>query len=229
MQHFDEDELGKFKEEFPARFALRGRTPSRFDMDVQHKRGSDATEDERQEVFENLWALGGFRFWLANFDDLIEDEETNRSAYIFWRDKVRARIASPKMAEILAPTEPLHPFGVKRPSLEQNFYEILNQPNVTLVDLKTSPIKRVTSSKVVTTEGEYELDVLVLATGFDSITGGLTAIDIRGTDGETFSEKWASCVRTHLGVASACFPNLFFVFGPQGPSGFANGPTCAEL
>ena len=82
---------------------------------------------------------------------------------------------------------------------------------------------------MVTQDVEFELDVLVLATGFDSITGGLTAIDIRGTDGRTFAEKWAHGVRTHLGMASAHFPNLFFVFGPQGPSGFANGPTCAEL
>jgi cation diffusion facilitator CzcD-associated flavoprotein CzcO len=229
QKHFDDEGVDKFKEEFPARFELRGRTPSGFDMDVQHKRGTDVTEEERREVFERLWELGGFRFWLANFDDLIESEATNRSAYMFWRDKVRARIASPQMAEILAPTKPLHPFGVKRPSLEQNFYEVLNQPNITLVDLKTSPIKQVTSSTVVTTEGEHELDVLVLATGFDSITGGLTAIEIRGTDGETFAEKWASSVRTHLGMASTNFPNLFFVFGPQGPSGFANGPTCAEL
>ena len=105
----------------------------------------------------------------------------------------------------------------------------MNQPNITLVDLRASPIERVTSSSVVTRDHEYELDVLVLATGFNSITGGLTAIDIRGTDGKTFAEKWASGVRTHLGMASAEFPNLFFVFGPQGPSGFANGPTCSEL
>jgi cation diffusion facilitator CzcD-associated flavoprotein CzcO len=229
QKRFDDEGMRKFKQEFPTRFELRGITPSGFDMDVQHKRGTDATEEERREVFEKLWDLGGFHFWLANFDDLVENEQTNRSAYMFWRDKVRARISDPEMAEILAPTEPLHPFGVKRPCLEQNFYEIMNGPNITLVDLRASPIERVTSSSVVISDREYELDVLVLATGFDSITGGLTAIDIRGTDGQTFAEKWANGVRTHLGMASAEFPNLFFVFGPQGPSGFANGPTCAEL
>jgi len=229
QKRFDAEGMRAFKEQFPARFRMRGVTPSGFDMDIQHRPGRDASEEERREVFEKLWALGGFNFWIANFDDLLEDEDINRSAYAFWRDKVRARISDPRMAEMLAPTEPLHPFGVKRPCLEQNFYEIMNQPNITLVDLRTSPIERVTRSGVLTRDGEHDLDVLVLATGFDSITGGLTAIDIRGTDGETFAEKWARGVRTHLGMASAHFPNLFFVFGPQGPSGFANGPTCAEL
>jgi cyclohexanone monooxygenase len=95
--------------------------------------------------------------------------------------------------------------------------------------VKKTPITRITKTSVVTTAGEYPVDVLVLATGFDSITGGLTAVDIQGVDGETFAEKWAVRVKTHLGVASADFPNLFFVFGPQGTSGFANGPSCAEL
>jgi cyclohexanone monooxygenase len=130
---------------------------------------------------------------------------------------------------MLAPKEPIHPFGAKRPSLEQNFYEIFNQPNVSLVDLRKTPIERVTRNGINTTAGEHDLDVLVLATGFDAITGGLTSIDIRGTQGETLGEKWAKGVRTHLGMSSAGFPNLLFVYGPQSPNAFANGPTCAEL
>ena len=86
-----------------------------------------------------------------------------------------------------------------------------------------------TRSGITTTAGEHDLDVLVLATGFDAVTGGLTSIDIRGTQGETLREKWAKGVHTHLGMASAGFPNLLFVYGPQSPNAFANGPTCAEL
>jgi cation diffusion facilitator CzcD-associated flavoprotein CzcO len=100
---------------------------------------------------------------------------------------------------------------------------------VSLVDLHTAPIERVTRSGIKTATGEHDLDVLVHATGFDAVTGGLTSIDIRGTRGETLKEKWARGVRAHLGMAVAGFPNLLFVYGPQSPNGFCNGPTCAEV
>src|ERR1700688_4088516 len=145
------------------------------------------------------------------------------------KDKTRARIKDPGVAEMLAPTEPIHPYGTKRPSLEQNFFDIFNQPNVSLVDLRKTPIERVTRRGIKTADGEHDLDVLVLATGFDAVTGGLTSMDIRGTRGETLREKWAKGVHTHLGIATSGFPNLLFVYGPQSPNAFANGPTCAEL
>jgi cyclohexanone monooxygenase len=157
------------------------------------------------------------------------NDEANRAVYNFWRDKTRARINDPAVAEILAPTEPLHPFGVKRPSLEQHFYEIFNQPNVRLVDLRTNPIERVTRGGIKTATGEHDLDILVLATGFDAVTGGLTRIDIRGAQGESLKEKWARGVRAYLGMAVAGFPNFLFVYGPQSPNAFCNGPTCAEV
>jgi cyclohexanone monooxygenase len=80
-----------------------------------------------------------------------------------------------------------------------------------------------------TSQGEHELDLLVLATGFDAVTGGLTNIDIQGCRGETLKEHWQQGARTHLGVASTGFPNLLYLYGPQSPSGFCNGPTCAEV
>jgi cyclohexanone monooxygenase len=123
----------------------------------------------------------------------------------------------------------LHPFGVKRPSLEQHYFEAYNHPNVKLVNLRESPIERVTPMGVKMKDREVELDILVLATGFDSVTGGLTSIDIRGTNGETLREKWSNGTRAHLGMASAHFPNLLFIYGPQSPSAFSNGPSCAEL
>lgn len=158
------------------------------------------------------------------------DQRSNDYAYAFWRDKVRARITDPELAERLAPTEPIHPFGVKRPSLEQNYYEVYNQDNVHLVDLNETPIEAVTETGIRTADGtEHAFDIIVLATGFDSVSGGLTRLDIRGTDGTALREKWASGVNAHLGIATAGFPNMLFLYGPQSPSGFCNGPTCAEL
>ena len=225
----DDDTIRRMKEKYPEMYDRRTKTFGGFDYDFLAKSAFEVSDDERQAIFERLWEVGGFAPWLGTFNDIFVNEEVNRAAYKFWRDKTRARINDPAVAEILAPTEPIHPYGVKRPSLEQHFYEIFNQHNVSLVDLRTAPIERVTRSGIRTAAGEHDLDILVLATGFDAVTGGLTSIDIRGTRGETLREKWAKGVRAHLGMAAAGFPNLLFVYGPQSPNAFANGPTCAEL
>ena len=170
-----------------------------------------------------MWQAGGFSFWAGNFADIMTDEAANRTAYDFWRDKVRARVHDPAVAELLAPTEPPHPFGVKRPSLEQTYYDAFNQHNVTLVDLKTTPIERITTAGVRTTQIDYDIDLLVMATGFDAVTGGLTSIDIHGRDGTTLKDYWARGVRSHLGLASAGFPNLIYLYGRRARQVSATG------
>jgi len=219
----------QMKEEFPARFRKRAEGFAGFDMDFLPKSALEVSPEERQAIYEELWATGGFSFWLATFNDILMNEEANHTAYKFWRDKTRARINDQATADKLAPMTPLHPFGVKRPSLEQNYYELFNQENISLVDLRESPILEITSKGVVTKHGEHELDILVMATGFDAVTGGLTSIDIVGTAGISLKDKWASGARAHLGMASSGFPNLLYIYGPQSPSAFCNGPTCAEL
>jgi cation diffusion facilitator CzcD-associated flavoprotein CzcO len=229
QRKLDDDTIRRMKEDYPRAYQRRRTTFGGFDYDPLEKSASEVSEDERRATFERIWEIGGLAPWVGSFNDLLVNEQSNRAAYDFWRDKTRARIKDPAVAEILAPTEPLHPYGTKRPSLEQNFFDIFNQPNVSLVDLRKKPIERVTRSGIKMAAGEHDLDVLVLATGFDAVTGGLTSIDIRGTEGETLREKWAKSVRAHLGMATAGFPNLLFVYGPHSPNAFANGPTCAEL
>ena len=229
QRKLDDDTIRRMKEDYPSAYQKRRTSFGGFDYNPLEKSALDVSDAERQEIFESVWEIGGLVPWVGSFNDLLTNEESNRAAYDFWRDKTRARIKDPAIAEILAPAEPIHPYGTKRPSLEQNFFEIFNQPNVSLVDLRKMPIERVTPGGIRTTKSRHDLDVLVLATGFDAITGGLTSIDIRGTQGETLGEKWAKGVHTHLGMASAGFPNFLFVYGPQSPDAFANGPTCAEL
>ncbi|MHA6794328.1 flavin-containing monooxygenase [Pseudonocardia bannensis] len=229
QRKLDDEAQRRLKEEYPARFKMRAETFAAFDMDFIPQSAADLSPEERTARYEELWAKGGFHFWLATFQDVLFDQNSNNSAYEFWRDKVRARIKDPALAEKLAPTDPPHPFGTKRPCLEQNYYDIYNQDNVSLVDLRETPIQRIVANGVQTADGVHELDILVLATGFDAVTGGLTALDIRGTSGATLQDKWADGVEAHLGVATANFPNLLFVYGPQSPSGFCNGPSCAEL
>ncbi len=228
QKKLDEKDNQHLKESYQKFFRKRPESFAGMEYDVNPKSTFEVSAQERNAYYEELWAVGGFQFWLGGYTDMLNNEAANRTAYNFWRDKVRARIKDPVVAEKLAPTEPPHPFGVKRPALEQWFYDIFNDDHVELVDIKKSPIERITSSGLKTQESEHTLDILVMATGFDAVTGGLTNIDIRGTDGATLKDKWATGVRTYQGLANAGFPNMMFSYGPQAPTAFCNGPTSAE-
>src|SRR6202011_5629695 len=192
QRKLDAETNRRMKETFPERFLKRAQTFGGFDYDFITKNALDVSDQERQATYEDLWNRGGFRPWIGTYQDVLSNEEANGTVYAFWRDKVRARIKDPAVAEKLAPMKPLHPFGVKRPSLEQHYYEAYNHPNVQIVDLVGSPIERVTPTDVKMKDREVQLDILELATGFDFLTGGLTSIDIRDTKGETLRDKWSS-------------------------------------
>jgi cation diffusion facilitator CzcD-associated flavoprotein CzcO len=230
QQALDRGEQRAAQATYPEVFARRNASPTTFwdiaRLDVSALAVSAA---RREEVYAEAWRRGGFHFWAGTFDDVLIDEAANRTAYDFWRDRTRARVADPAVAALLAPDDPPYPFGTKRPSLEQTYYECFNRPDVDLVDLRATPIEAITPTGVRTTAGEVALDVLVLATGFDANTGGLTAIDVRDVDGRSLAERWADGVDTHLGMAVHGFPNLLFVYGPQSAAAFCNGPVCAEL
>ncbi|CUM49408.1 uncharacterized protein AC631_05899 [Debaryomyces fabryi] len=128
-----------------------------------------------------------------------------------------------------APDKQLHPIFTKRPSLEQTYYDVLNQDNVEIVNVKDEPILEVTNTGLITSEKEYEFDIIIYATGFDAVTGGFYQIDLTGKDGITLHKKWKDGMYTYLGMTIADFPNLFFLYGPQSPSAFCNGPTCCLI
>ncbi len=230
QRKLDPAELTAAKANYPEVFRQRNEPPGSFgDIPRPTDRALSVSAAERQSVYEAAWERGGFHFWNGTFADITLDEDANRTSYDFWRDKVRERIADPVTAEILAPTEPPYPFGTKRPSLEQNYYDVFNQDNVSIVDLLNDPIVRVGPNGVETATSQHDLDILVLATGFDANTGGPTQIDMLDTDGISLKERWKSGVDTHLGISVAGFPNLLMLYGPQSPAAFCNGPTCAEL
>ncbi|MFG1347877.1 NAD(P)/FAD-dependent oxidoreductase [Xanthobacter autotrophicus DSM 431] len=229
QQKISKAENARLKEKYPEMFATRARTFAGFEFDFLPHGAMEVSEEERQATFRKVWKTGAFNWWLGNFNDVLVNEDANNAQYSFWREETRKRIKNPALHEKLAPTNPPHPYGVKRPCLEQWYYECFNQENVTLVDLKEAPLERITETGIVAGGEEYPLDVIVYATGFDAVSGGLVAIDIKGTDGRSLREHWANGIKTHLGVASPKFPNLLFLYGPQSPSGFCNGPTCAEL
>lgn len=226
----DDEAKAALRVDCDAQYARRSETFGGFEFDFSGPLSTELTPDELHAVYEDLWQKGGFRLWIGGFLDVLLDDEANRVVYEFWRDKVRHRIKDANLAEKLAPTVPPHPFGAKRPSLEQNYYDVFNQPNVSLVDVKETPIRCIVDKGVQTADGTlHELDVLILATGFDMVTGGLTRIGIQSTRGQTLAEQWSRGVDCHLGSATHGFPNMLFVYGPLSPAGFANGPSAAEL
>jgi cyclohexanone monooxygenase len=230
QQRLDAAQQQAAKQHYAEVFRRRNASSTSF-ADIQRLDVSalDVSAAERDEVYEAAWQKGGFHFWAGTFSDVLVDERANRTAYDFWRDKTRTRIADPAVADVLAPIAPPYWFGTKRPSLEQTYYECFNQPNVDVVDLRATPIETITPSGVRTSAGEIDHDLLVLATGFDANTGGLTAIDVRDRNGMSFAERWAHGVDTHLGMAVHGFPNLLLMYGPQSAAAFCNGPVCAEL
>jgi cation diffusion facilitator CzcD-associated flavoprotein CzcO len=199
---------------------------SGHDYDPIEKNTNEATPEERDRAYQERWDRGGFGLWLGNYDDILEDREANNAVSEWVRQKIRERIDDPETAEKLTPTD--HAFGTKRVPLENGYYEIFNQDNVDLVDVKETPIEGITPTGVRTEGGEYEFDALVFATGFDAMTGPYNKIDIRGRDGELLRDKWAEGPRTYLGLMSAGYPNLFAITGPQSPSVLTNMPVAIE-
>ncbi|MQA16654.1 MAG: SidA/IucD/PvdA family monooxygenase [Pseudonocardiaceae bacterium] len=219
------------REAYPETFARRNtETFAGFSYDFDPRKAVELSDEEREKYYEQCWQEGGLRLWLAGFIDTLFDHDANKYAYEFWKKKIRACIKDPAKADLLAPHEPPHPFGTKREALHQNYYEVMNQDNVEIVPVRETPIERFTETGIRTADGrERVFDVVVLATGYDNNTGALTAIDVRGTDGRTLREKWVDGVDVYLGALTQGYPNLVFLYGPQSPAAFGNGPTSAEL
>ncbi|VUC30460.1 unnamed protein product [Clonostachys rosea] len=215
-------------DKYSAVFAGRYESFSGLDFDFLPRETFEDTPEQRRAIYEELWEEGDFHFWLATYHDMLFSEDANKEAYVFWKEKVRARIQDARARELLAPEKQPYGFGCKRIALEQGFFEIFNQPNVSLVDVNATPVVEVTERGIRTTEKEWEFDYIVCATGFDALTGGIMNIDIRGRSGGSITDKWKAGVKSYLGMAVGDFPNMFFTYGPQGPTTFCNGPTCAE-
>ena len=173
---------------------------------------------ERAREFERRWQRGGLSF-LGAYRDLLVDTDANKTAADFVRGKIHAAVKDPKIAELLAPKNTI---GCKRLCIDIGYYDTFNRSNVTLIDVSEQPIEEITPRGVSVGGREYEADALVLATGFDAMTGALMKIDIRGRDGLVLREQWSAGPKTYLGLGIAGFPNLFTITGPGSPSVLTN-------
>ena len=182
------------------------------------KSALEVDEDERTATFERAWNYGGTTLHRA-FNDLLVDERASALVNQFIANKIKSLVADPETAARLVPTQY---YGTKRLILETGYYEMFNQPHVSLVDMNSDPIERITPTGITTDNASYDVDVIVFATGYDALTGSLNRINIRGRGGKELAQEWRDGPKSHLGVMVSGFPNLFMVAGPQSPSTLAN-------
>ena len=193
-----------------------------FAFPTDDRKIKESTPEEREAALADL-GFSACRIW----SDTATDLDANEMAVELFREMVRRTVKDPDTAEALMPRG--YPLGCKRPVLDAGYFETFNRDNVSLVDLQQDPILEVTANGVRTAKGFVELDVLVLATGFDAMTGALTRIDVRGRAGRLLRDDWADGPRTYLGIGSEGYPNLFICVGPGSPGVLATYPPQIEL
>jgi len=192
--------------------------PAGIDLRINLASAIESPEEERRKQYQERWDYGGLGF-VAAFSDLLLSAESNKTAADFVRAKIREIVKDPETAKAL---EPRNIIGCKRLCVDTGYWATFNRPNVTLVDLGDSAIERITPTGLSAKGKDYTFDCLVLATGFDAMTGALLRIDIRGRGGVSLKDKWSEGPKTYLGLTMAGFPNLFTVTGPGSPSVLTN-------
>ncbi len=178
------------------------------------------SESERQARYERAWESGLLFETLTVFADVGSNPAANHEFAEFVRSKIRSIVDDPQTAVDLCPTD--HPIGTKRPCLDTNYYATYNLPHVRLVNVRKHPIRQLTEEGIDTADESFTFDAIVFATGFDAVTGAITAVDIIGREGLALKDKWAHGPQTYLGLTTVGFPNLFLITGPGSPSVLSN-------
>ncbi|QHG82298.1 NAD(P)/FAD-dependent oxidoreductase [Rhodococcus rhodochrous] len=219
------EQIAEVKATYPERRRLARMSGGGTPFTPYPKGAMEVDEAERRRVYDEWWQRGGYLFANA-FPDQMMDRRANDTAREYVEAKIREMVEDPEIANQLIPND--HPIGTKRIVTDDGYFETFNRDNVTLVNLRTTPIVEITESGVRTSEDHHALDMIVFATGFDAMTGALARIDIRGRGGRTLREEWSAGPRTYLGLASHGFPNMFFMVGAGSPSVLANMVLMAE-
>ena len=220
-----EDHIRQIKENYDQIWSQEKSTITVFGAKESNVSAHDVTPEERERIFEESWADGGgFRFMFGTFNDIILDEEANKYAQDFIRSKIWQIVKDPAKAEKLVPQD----LYAKRPLCDAGYYQQFNRENVDIVDIKANPIARLDGNSVNLEDGEsVELDMLILATGFDAGDGNYMRLKLTGSGGVSIQEHWKDGARSFLGIMNSNFPNMFMINGPGGA--FANQPPAIEL
>jgi cation diffusion facilitator CzcD-associated flavoprotein CzcO/acetyl esterase/lipase len=184
------------------------------------------SEAERQQRYERAWGIGELFEAINVYADVLSNPAANHEFAEFFRNKIRAIVDDPQTASDLCPTD--YPVATKRPCLDTNYYATYNLPHVRLVNVRKHPIRQITETGIDTAHEAFTFDAIVFATGFDAVTGAITAVDITGRDDAALKDKWADGPQTYLGLTTAGFPNLFLITGPGSPSVLSNMAVSIE-
>ncbi|MGF6311098.1 cation diffusion facilitator CzcD-associated flavoprotein CzcO [Bradyrhizobium sp. i1.8.4] len=209
----DAETQARIKAGYPEIFARCKETFACFVHTPDPRGAFEVSDAEREAFYEKLYGERGFGIWQGNFKDILIDRRANATISDFVARKICERVKDPKVAEMLIPKN--HGFGTRRLPLETFYYEVYNRDNVELVDLKATPIERITPEGIRTTDRDYAFDIIIYATGFDAITGSFDKIDFRGAKGARLKEKWTHGPETYLGLMVDGFPNMLMLMGPH--------------
>ena len=192
---------------------------------IAPRKAVDMTPEELEEIYEAAWQKGGLQF-RATFEDLLTSNDANSTAAQFIRKKILGIVKDPSKAKVLADID--HPFAAKRPPIDSHYFETYNRDNVSLVNLRETPIEEIVAAGIKTTDKTYDLDIIVFATGFDAMTGSLLKLNIEGSGGRKLNDDWRAGPKTYLGLQIPGYPNLFTITGPGSPSVLCNLPPAIE-
>nr|WP_157347644.1 NAD(P)/FAD-dependent oxidoreductase [Bradyrhizobium pachyrhizi] len=209
----DAETQARIKAGYPEIFARCKETFACFVHTPDPRGAFEVSEAEREAFYEKLYGERGFGIWQGNFKDILIDRKANATISDFVARKIRERVKNQAVAEMLIPKN--HGFGTRRLPLETFYYEVYNRDNVELVDIKATPIERITPEGIRTSDRDYAFDIIIYATGFDAITGSFDKIDFRGAHGARLKEKWTHGPETYLGLMVDGFPNMMMLMGPH--------------
>jgi len=220
----DEETQRDIKANYKGLFEHCQSTPGGFIHAPRQDSAFDVTTEERESFLEKLYTSPGLGLWQGNFRDIGTNPEANAVVSEFVAGKIRARVRDPEVAERLIPKD--HGFGLRRVPLETNYYEVYNNPNVRLVDVRATPIEAITPTGISTGQETFDFDIIIYATGYDAVTGAFDRIDISNESGRKLKEKWSEGLSSLVGMMVDEFPNFFMILGPY--SALGNAPRSIE-
>ncbi len=202
-------------------------SPIGMPFEIPQKSALEVSDEERTATLDKLWEIGSFRFMFTSYHDIVVDLKANATVAGYIEAKIRDTVNDPAKADVLC--EFNHPVGTKRPPIDTNYYETFNRDNVSIVSIRKNPIREATVDGLIMENGDkHKVDSIVFATGFDTVTGTLNKLNLRGKGGVSLADKWQDGPRAYLGLCTAGFPNLFMITGPGSPGILTNFPGCIE-
>lgn len=231
-RNYSEDDWAYWCERYNETKAKVKTTFAGFDYDFHEKSWVECSEEERYELLEKRWEDGSLALWLASFPEMFFDEEISEEVSEFVRQKMRARLGNdPKLCDLLIPSKEDYGFGTHRVPLENKYLEVYLQDNIEPVNCRENPIEEIVPEGIKTADGiVHEIDVIILAVGFDAGSGALSRIDFRGRDNRSLKEQWQQEITTTMGLQIHGYPNLFTTGAPLAPSAaLCNMTTCLQF